>query len=400
MLACLLLCGLLVHKAFAEELEISSSASAKQGISYEFLPIPLYTEEFGFNYGVAVKANNVFGDKDFFLVGKVFAENDGQFVAYQYPFSPRMKIDAGFVQVADYTKHMNLARGQLDRKGYKYKGTADIPFFQLSYLNTEKSLEAKTQVALPTIGFSKFLNMQNEELSLPNLQFSDYSFLLHSYSLFYHRLDDVQKPLEGFSLGYQLAALQAASAANSSFLTHSFTLRGYVNPVDRLFLRAQAVRSQASLTKESSYNNIERVGEALDVDCSGLASGQKQECEDFTSSLAEFIAQQNAKGNARGLGGPGVLRAYSLDELRGKFTQSLSLEAAFRFSLDKYPLELVAFQEYGQASDVQSQLGDTTFESTGLGVRLDLAENLTARLDYAEGDDGKSAWYFVFGRAF
>ena len=345
-----------------------------------------------------MKSNNVFRNKDFFLVGKIFAENDGQFVAYQYPFSPDFKLDAGFVHVADYTKHINLTRGKLDTQGYKYQGTAQIPFFQLSYLNQDNFLEVKAQVARPTIGFQDFLNKQDEKLDLPNLHFSDYSFLLHSYSLFLHRLDSVQKPLEGVSLGYQLAALEAASAANSSFFTHSFTLRGYVNPLDKLFLRAQAVRSQASITKESSYNSEIKVSEVLDVDCA--ASSQQKQCQDFTKGLAQFIAQQNTKGNARSLGGPGVLRAYSSDELRGKFTQSLSMEAAMRLRIDKYPLELVVFQEYGQASDEKSTLGDTTFESTGLGVRLDLGEEIIARLDYAQGDDDNQAWYFVFGRAF
>jgi len=214
--------------------------------------------------------------------------------------------------------------------------------------------------------------------------------------------DDRLDPRRGFRFEAAAKLPNSGDEENSEFYTLDFNFTQYFPLRKWDTLVFNLFHSQSHVTKEAE-TDFNKLQQSIGLDCQNEPAGADR--EQCLQTEAQFINQRisaNKYGFAASLGGTQRLRSY--DNYRFYAGNAFFYGLEYRWNLtDEYTpfniyvakgvrtgMQLAFFVEQGSVSDRQSKLFDEMRTSYGVGFRLILS-GVIVRLDFARGDDGKSA---------
>ncbi len=214
--------------------------------------------------------------------------------------------------------------------------------------------------------------------------------------------DDYQDPRRGLAL--EISGWHTPKRdSGSEYLVVDYNASAYL-PIGRRSTWAFNVfRSDADVSKRGETDPVV-VADKLGLDCNSIDDpAQRQLC----FNLIDNIVAENTYGSASSLGGFNRLRSYSEGRYKGAHTLFFGTEARWNLTDEFTPfdlyfikdvrtaIQLSVFYEIGSVAERQSDIGDTTRSSFGVGARMVTASGVVFRADLAYGSEGVQPNVFI-----
>ncbi len=225
------------------------------------------------------------------------------------------------------------------------------------------------------------------------------------FTLFGVRLDltdDYADPRRGFRL--DVSSTQAPPRdSGPDYYVMDYTTTAYV-PIGRRSTWAfNFLRSDAVVRKEGEADRA-KLETQQGLNCGTVTDPEQQK---FCNEVIDNIIANNKYGTATSLGGFSRLRSYPQGRYKGAHTEFFGTELRWNLTDERTPFDIFVmkdvrtsvqvalFYEIGSTADVRSELGKTTRDSYGLGLRVVTASGVVFRGDLAFGREGFEPEIFI-----
>jgi hypothetical protein len=214
--------------------------------------------------------------------------------------------------------------------------------------------------------------------------------------------DDYQDPRRGVAL--EISGWHTPKRGiGSEYWVVDYNATAYL-PIGRRSTWAFNVfRSDADVT-ERGETDPAVVADELGLDCASIDDAAQRE---LCFNLIDNVVADNTYGTASSLGGFNRLRSYAGGRYQGAHTLFFGTEARWNLTDEFTPfdlyfmrdirtaIQLSAFYEIGSVAERQSDVGETTRSSYGVGARVVTASGVVFRADVAYGSEGVQPNVFI-----
>ncbi|MCV6609005.1 MAG: hypothetical protein OIF32_12400 [Campylobacterales bacterium] len=370
---------------------------------YFLVPFPYSLPGIGKGLGIVGISNNIKQTQTDLLatafIGDV--EGGGGGIKDFYLFDKRLKAEF-FYQFFNKAQFQNYNKRGMDTKKNDY---FILSVDKMEFLATRLTLSYYERMLefyiLNYYNRFKLGNITDIDGNIETKSDGNYaSSSIYTSGFIFDYTDDRTDPRGGIRFETSVNYTPKKSKEKSKYYVWDRSVTGYI-PVGRQSTIAVNYFRSDSILQEKGETDFYKVAE--DISVKNCIQGSGKSCEDYVNNQ---IAE-NRYGTASSIGGRSRLRAYTEKRFFGAHTEFYGAEFRWNMTEEKSLFDLwfmkdmrtnvqtAFFYEVGSVADDIKDLGKTTRDSYGMGLRMLTGSGLVYRLDMATADEGSEVTMII-----